>query len=186
MSLRRHRRRRRSLKLPSSETGQNPIALLVHRAVAIVALGVVLILSVAELWELHGELAFARFLQVRQLADKCDTPAAFAGAVDGASADAEVIMAFGRRNPDALREVTMAFLTWSVRKELEPTQCLRLGEVAVQAAALAVRAAPSDYEPWLWLAQAQYVLGLRPQADLCFKRARELAPLGMQLRLFRT
>ena len=184
MSFRRHRRRRRSLKLPSSDAAQDPISLLVYRTVGIAALGVIVILSIAELTELHGELAFARFLQVRQLADQCDTPAILASAVEDASADAERIMAFGRRNPDALREVTMAFLTWSERKELEPTLCLRLGEVAVQAAALAVRAAPSDYEPWLCLAQAQYVLGLRLQADLCLKRAQELAPPGMQLRLF--
>jgi cytochrome c-type biogenesis protein CcmH/NrfG len=73
---------------------------------------------------------------------------------------------------------------WSGNKELDPALCLRLGDTAVQAALLAVYAAPSDYERWVWLAYAQSVLGLKKQAEICLKRAQELAPPGKKLELF--
>ncbi|GAH75522.1 unnamed protein product, partial [marine sediment metagenome] len=69
-------------------------------------------------------------------------------------------------------------------EELDPLLRLRLAEKAVRSAALAVRAAPSDYEPWLWLARTQASLGLWEQGERCLERAKELAPTGQRLELF--
>ena len=55
--------------------------------------------------------------------------------------------------------------------------------MAVKTSALAVRAAPSDYELWLCLARAHALLGLQDQASICREKARELAPPHMKLTL---
>lgn len=147
------------------------------------ALAALVVLVLAEVTELRGELAFARFYRMKQLAEKSRYPADLTKAVQSASAEAELVMLFGGRNPDALWEVIVSCLRWSGREELDPLLRLRLAEKAMRAATLAVRAAPSDYEPWLWLARAQAALGLAEQAQLCLQRAQELAPPGMQLQL---
>ena len=154
------------------------------RAVASAALAAVVVLGVAELRELRGELAFARFYHLQRLAEKSRNPAELTRAVQGAFTEAESVMLFGRGNPDALWEVTVASIWWSTADDLDPLLRLRLGEQAVRAAMLAVRAAPSDYEPWLWLARAQASLGLWKQAQLCLRRAQDLAPPGKKLELY--
>lgn len=154
------------------------------RAAALAALAVVMVLAVAELRELRGELALARFYHLRRLAEKSRNPTELTRTVQGASTEAELVMRFARGDPDALWEVTLAFLWWSTADNLDPLLRLRLGEQAVRAAMLAVRAAPSDYEPWLWLARAQASLGLWKQAQLCLRRAQDLAPPGKKLELY--
>ena len=104
--------------------------------------------------------------------------------VRNASAEAELVMFLARGNVDALWEVAVTCLRWSADSDLDPLLRLRMGEVAVRAAVLAVHAAPADYEPWLWLARAQASLGLWEQGRLCLERAQQLAPPGMELELF--
>ena len=87
-------------------------------------------------------------------------------------------MLFNRGSADALHTVSATCMLWSADEDLDPLLRLRLGEKGVTAAALAVRAAPSDYEPWLLLARAQASLGLWEQARKCLARAQELAPPG--------
>jgi tetratricopeptide (TPR) repeat protein len=141
------------------------------------------VLAFAQLTELRGELGFMRFCHLRQTAAKSRNPDEFAKAVPAASAEGELVMLFSKGNPDALLEISTSSLRWSGAEGLDPLLRLRLGEKAVRAAALAVRAAPSDYEPWLWLARTQAALGLWEQAQLCLERAQELAPPGEELQL---
>lgn len=180
LSLGRHGRSSSSPGFLNPDTVIRHLALRVGAVAALAALAVLLL---AELGELRGELAFARFLRMQQLAEKSSYPTDLAKAVRSASTEAELVMFFSQRNPDALWEVVVSSLRWSGREELDPLLRLRLGEKAVRAAALAVRAAPSDYEHWLWLAHTQAALGLWDQAGLCLNRAQELAPPGEELEL---
>jgi hypothetical protein len=143
---------------------------------------VVACLAIGELTELRGELAFARFLRFCQLAKVSGAPY-LAEAVNKACTEADLVMTFSTGNADALREVARTFLQWSGKKELSPDLRLRLADMSAQAAALAVRAAPADYENWLWFARTQRALGLQKQAQLCLERAQELAPPGAKMGL---
>ena len=167
-----------------AHSAPSPLAQLAVRVGAALSLCVVAVVVVVELTELRGELAFARFLQDRQLAGKCAGSENFKGVVEEGFAEVDLVMDFARGNPDALTEVSSACLEWAGKKELDPEICLRLADEAVQAAMLAVYAAPSDYECWLRLAYAQSVLGLKEQAEICLNRAQELAPPGKLLRTF--
>ena len=183
MSSGRHLSSRQS----SSSLGSlNPDDALRHFALrvgAVVALAALVVLLLAEMTELRGELAFARFYHMKQLSEKSRYPTDLTRAVRSASTEAEFVIFFSKRNPDALWEVVVSCLRWSGNEELDPLFRLRLGEKAARAAVLAVRAVPSDYEPWLWLARTQAVLGLREQAEVCFDRAQALAPPGARLEL---
>ena len=183
MSSRRYRRRGHSpLSLTRDGAERGPRHLMV-RLCATAAILLIALLFVAESVEFYGELAFARFLYFCRLGDKCETPLELTGAVQDASDEASLIIAYDRGSPDALREVTKTYLRWVTKEELDPALRLGLADTIPQAAALAVCAAPSDYEMWLWLARSQSALGLRNQSDLCLKRAQELAPPGMKLKL---
>ena len=179
---RKSRRRPSSRESLSTSLGLRTLA---GRVAALVAVAVVTVLVLAELGELQGELGFARFLQLKQLAAKSRNPVELTAAVENAAGEAEAVMQLSPGNPDALWEITVSCLGWSARQELDPLLRLRLGEKAMRAAVLAVRAAPSDYEPWLWLARTQAGLGLQEQAELCLRRAQELAPPGSDLELLR-
>ena len=156
------------------------------RAGAVAVLGGLSVLGLTELTELRGELAFARFYSMEQLAEKSRTPDHLARTVRNASSEATLVILFASRNPEALWEIATSCLRWVGREELDPVLRLRLAEKAVQAAMLAVSAAPSDYDNWLWLACAHAVLGLWEQADICLNRARDLAPPGLELELLET
>jgi hypothetical protein len=145
---------------------------------------VVTVLIIFEVSELRGELAFKRFYHFKQVARKLNDPDSLSNAVEQASSEAHLAMTFARENPTALWDITGSHLRWSAREELEPLLRLRLAETALESAELCVRAAPSDYLSWLYLARAQAVLGLPAQARASFDRARKLAPPGKTLRLF--
>ena len=157
---------------------------LLVRGWVLAAIAGVTVMVVAELGEVRGELAFARFRCMRRLAEKSSHATDVTKAVELASMEAELVMRFSERNPDALWEVIVQCLGWSEREDLEPLLRLRLGEKATRAAVLAVRAAPSDYESWLWFARSQASLGLWEKAEKSLKRARELGPPGMALGIF--
>jgi len=167
------------------EESQGSLQPLVVRACAVASLALLAALGLSVVRELRGELAFARLLRLRQLVT--DAEASGDGtrvlrAVQNSSAEAELVMLFARGNADALRTTAAACRTWSASKHLDPLLRLRLGEKAVTAAALAVRAAPSDYEPWLQLSRALASIGLWEQAQACLQRAQDLAPVGKLLR----
>ncbi|MCK4376443.1 MAG: hypothetical protein KAX19_13990, partial [Candidatus Brocadiae bacterium] len=174
-------------RVPTPEQAQGAFAHLVVRPAAVALLALLAALSLGELSELRGEMAFARFYRLLRLANISEgsgRPMELATAVQSACAEAELVMTFSRRNPEALRLIAAAYLSWSESPTLDPMLRLRLGEKAVAAAALAARAAPSDYETWLWLARAQTSIGLWEQAQVCLRRARTLAPPGMELRIY--
>ncbi len=156
---------------------------LIVRVCAVAALACLAVLGLFEFQELRGELAFARFYQFHRLAEKSPHTAEVRSAVSNACQEARWVMLFGRGNPGALVTVSMFCLRWSADGRLDPRLRLRIGEAAVQAALLAVRAAPSDYASWLWLARSHASLGLMEQSRICLRRARELAPPGMALDL---
>lgn len=164
---------------------KNPVRQLAVRVGAVLALVFIGVLAVSELAALRGELAFVRFLQYQRLARVCTSSESLKKVVQEALAEVELISDFAKGNPDALTEASAACVEWAGKKELDPLLCLQLAHAAVQAAVLAVDAAPSDFERWQWLAYALSVLNLKKYSDICMKRAQELAPPGVKLKLER-
>ncbi len=150
---------------------------------AVVGLFSLALVAVAELSELRGELAFARFLHFRRFVPTCVNLGERRGAIEEALDETELVMTYSRANSDALQDVAATLLAWATAKEMDAALRLRLADTAVEAAALAVRAAPTNFEAWLWLAQTQAAIGLAEQARLCLERAQALAPPGRKLKL---
>ena len=90
------------------------------RAVALVCLGGLTVFALAGPNELRGELAFARFLHLRRLAQASEGPAAMAAAVRDATAEADEVLSLGCDNPDALCEVSAACVRWSRDEAITP------------------------------------------------------------------
>lgn len=174
----------RNSAVRSAEPYDNELFLrhVVVRIGAVVGLAVLVIVGFSELSELRGELAFMRFCQLSRLVEETRYVPTVRDAVRNASSEARLVMLFGRSSPEALRRVSMTCSRWSQNEDLDPMVRLRMAEMSVQAAFLAVRAAPSDYELWLLLARTHASLALSGQSRICLKRAQELAPPGMQFK----
>ena len=153
------------------------------RALAVASLCALIIFALAGSSGVWGELAFARFLHLRQLARQPLEPTAAAKVVSDASVEADEVLDLGRRSPDALCDVSAACLRWSASDAVDPVLRLQLGEKATAAAILAVQAVPSDYRAWHRLARAVAAMGLDTEAELCRARAQVLAPPGTTLPL---
>ena len=155
----------------------------VVRVGAVAALVALAALMAVQAEELRGELAFARLRYVGRLAEKTREPRQVGATLQLAVSEAELVQRFAAHNPDALWEVTIACGRWASRQELDSLLRLRLAEMSARASALGVRAAPSDYEGWFYMAAAYRLLGLAEPGRLAMQRARELAPPGAELHL---
>jgi O-antigen ligase len=153
------------------------------RLATLVALAGVAALILAAFGAWRGDLAFRRFLSLRQLTRKTDDPVALEASVRSGRAEGDLVIELSRGDPDALWTVSATFLNWSLQPELDPFLQLSLADRSVRAGALAVRAGPSDYNNWLQLARAFYAVGLGQQAQDCLQRAREFAPPGLDVSL---
>ncbi len=151
------------------------------RMLALGGLAGVLWLAALQARDLPAELAFARFVQWQKMAERVQSPADQAAAVEMAAMEADHIIARGHVNPDGLLDVAVATLWRTANYGLPPDLRIRLAAQAERAALLAVCKAPSDYEYWLWLGRALTVQGQPYLAGLCLARARALAPPGMPL-----
>ncbi len=157
-----------------------------RRLAALVALALLAAAMLGEGSALRGATAFARFLRLKRAAraaDEAGNVEALEAALRAASTEAGLVMRFSRDDADALLTLSMTWAFRSAQPELDPMLRLRLGEKAVAAAALAVRAAPCDYLPWYWLARTQAAIGLTGKAQAALDRARRLAPPGMELKI---
>jgi len=144
-----------------------------------IALVLLLLITLVELRQLRGEFAFARFVQWCRIAEKSTTIGNRQYAIEEAGSEADLTLQSGPNNPDALLEVMVRSLRYAADRNLPPEQRIRLSEQAKEAGLLAVHAAPSDYEYWLWLAHAQRVAGEPLHAKISLGRANDLAPPGM-------
>jgi hypothetical protein len=153
------------------------------RLAALVGLAVVAALMLGELGALRGDLAFRRFLHLGVLTPEIRDTGALRAAVRNGAAEGDLVMELARRDPEALWTVSAVCLRWAGRPELEPLLRLNTADMSVGAAALAVRASPSNYENWLQLARALRGVGLGQQARSCLARARAFAPRGLQVEL---
>jgi len=154
------------------------------RSAAVAALVGLAALSMAQLGELRGELAYIRFVQGRKLVEKTSYPAGIAAAVKQATSEVTLTIRHNRGNADLFVEIAEACLAWSRHSALDPLTQLRIGEMGVATSLLAIRVAPSDYTAWLCSARAHAALALPEQSRLCRQRAQELAPPGMKLPIF--
>ncbi len=180
--------KRKKMRSSSQRTPEDAGGAVRHRLIrvgALAALAALAVVALAEFTELRGELAFARFYRLRRLAEKARNPDQLAAAVTHGSSEGNLVMLFGRGNADALWLVAGTSLRWASRQELDPILRLILVEKAARAAALSVRAAPSDYLNWVQLAHAFGSLGLAQQADLCLEQAQDLALPGEVVQLLR-
>ena len=149
----------------------------VAKAVAAVALAMLVTMSVAGLDELRAALAFERFDMARRTAEKVQSKERFAAVLERASEEAEVVMKCGSHDAQVFWEISRACHRWSkAEKTTNPVLRLEFAERAARAAALAACAAPSDYTNWLQVARTQASLGLSGAAEKCRARARALAP----------
>ncbi len=151
------------------------------RSAAVAALVGLTALSMAQLGELRGELAYVRFVQGRELAEKSSYPAGIAAAIKQATREVKLTIRYNHGNADLFVDTAEACLAWSRHRALDPLTQLRIGEMAVSTSLLAIRVAPSDYTTWLCSARAHAALALPEQSRLCRLRAQELAPPGMKL-----
>lgn len=149
------------------------------RMVALAALAGVLWMCAVQMRQLSGELAFARLLHWQQIAEAAPTYDARFEAVEETSAEAATMAEIELPNPDAQLEVVLACLRNASERELPPELRIRLAAQAQAAGLLAVRAAPSDYEYWLWLARALRVNGRPLPARNAMGRAKDLGPPGL-------
>ncbi len=150
---------------------------------ALAALAVTVSLMLAQVGALRGELAFQRFCRLDLLTRHLTEGAELEAAVRNGAGEGDLVMELAGRNPDALWTVSAACERWSGRHELDPVLRLNLADTAVCAAALAVRATPSNYENWLQLARAFRGVGLLEQTRSCLERAGRLAPRAMEVTL---
>jgi hypothetical protein len=149
----------------------------------VVALGGLSALVVQEWTELRGSLAFARFRRLQRLAELDLSPTGLAEVFENACAEADLVVQLGSDDAEALYGMCTAFRTWSGDDRLAPLTALRAADRAAGVAVLCVRAAPSDYAPWLLQAQAMGAIGLWDGALASLEVASRLAPPGMELRL---
>lgn len=151
------------------------------RFVALVALAGLLWMSAYQIRELVGELAFARLVHWQRVAETAPHFDTRLEAVEESSAEAATMAEMSLLNPDAQLEVILASLRNAAEWELPPELRIRLAAQAETAGLLAVRAAPSDYEYWLWLSRALRVNGKPLPARIAMGRARDLAPPGLRI-----
>jgi hypothetical protein len=169
----------------AEETSHSPAARrrTVLRVGALASLALVASLTLVELGELRGALAFERFYRLSLLTPKLHDGGELEAAVRNGTGEGDLVMLLARRDPDALWTVSATCLTWAGREELDPVLRLNLADAAVGAGALAVQASPSNYENWLQLARAFRGVGLLDQANACLERAGRLAPRAMKVEL---
>ncbi|MFH0953721.1 MAG: O-antigen ligase family protein [Verrucomicrobiota bacterium] len=141
----------------------------------IVALG---FLSALQGQEFLSEMAYARFRQWLQIAQRTVGTSQVTAAVEGACDEAELVMRHGQGNADTLLEVSAAGLRWLGNAAVKPATRVRLASEADRAVWGAAASAPSGYESWLWLGRAEAVMGRKAAARLCLERAWQLAPAG--------
>ena len=173
--------RRRS---PETPFRSPPLRTALVRVLSTVGVLSLTLLVVSKQSELRGELAFTRFLYLRSLATGTETPAERQQAVTRAAAEANLVAASIRHNPDALAEVTGALLRWSGDLGLDRPMRVELAEQALQTAFLAVAGAPADYLTWLALARCEMTLGFWDEGELCLERARQLVWHRREVRMF--
>jgi len=147
------------------------------KLVAAFSLVVLVTMTINGLDELRGALAYARFDMARRMASGTESERRQECVLQRASEEAKVVMSCGSLKAQELWEISRACHRWSEEEDLQDS-LLRLAwaEEAVRAAALAARAAPSDYTNWLQLARTLAALGLKCSAEKCRERARQLAP----------
>lgn len=151
------------------------------RSLSSLALVLLACVVFAELEELRGALAHARFEQYRRAAyDAAQHRLLSPDAVTLALEESDAIFACSTMDPGAFYDIAYHCLLWSSEPGLNPMVRWRLIERAHESARLAARQAPGDYLPWLWLARAEKALGRSSQADRAWARAIDLAPPGMR------
>jgi hypothetical protein len=154
------------------------------RLTALAGLAGLTLLAAVQWQEWRGELAFSRFLFLRDASRNAATPDELRRVVVAAGEEAELVRTLGRRNADALNEVTDTLLRWSSDRRLDRGFRGPIAVRALRVAAVANTMAPSDYLTWLWLARSLSSLQQWDEADAALERARELVRHPEQVRRF--
>lgn len=169
---------RRGIELPGP--GQGHVA---RRMVALVGLVGFAVLLLVEFREWRGELASARFLYLRTAASEAGDRKTLHQAVAGARSEVNLLKLYSRPSPDALSEVTDAYLRWAFDRRIDREIRVSLALEAAENAAFTLLAAPSDYLSWLWLSRALMTRSFFDEAEFCLERARELVRHPDQVRM---
>ena len=159
------------------ETGPSGLHI---KTLAVAAFAGLVWLTVAQCREWAGELAFARFVHWQKIASAQVSPEIRREAASEAMDEADEMIRGKLMNPDAHLEVLLSSLKNAADPDLPADLRIRLAAQAQSAGMLAVTAAPSDYEYWLWLSRALRVNGRPLPARIAAGRAKDLAPPGAQ------
>ena len=156
----------------------------VTRALALVCVGGVTAVAVLQSRELRGELAFARFRYYERVSETTSDAGELKRAVVNGLNEADLAMAWGQSNPDALVEIADELTRWELKVELGRDLRVSASEKSAQSAALAVCGAPTDYLTWLALARSETSMALWDEAETCLKRSRDLVQHRSEVRMF--
>ena len=154
------------------------------RVASLLAILGMTVLLVFQTRELRGELAFTRFLYFKKVSDGAGDALELKRAVLNGLQEADLSMAGGRNNPDALAEIADAMTVWETNVGLDRGLRVTAAEKAARSAALAVTGAPSDYLTWLALARSETSMAMWDEAETCLLRARELVRHRDEVRMF--
>jgi O-antigen ligase len=153
------------------------------RLCALVLLALLVGSTVTRQGAFGADLAFVRFLYLQRRSSKAGDVVGYQATVRAANREASVVVSQNRADPDVLREIAAASFSWVSSGDLEWRFRRGLVGRTIECAVLAVRAAPSDYLAWLWLARTQALIGKWDEAEICLERARELVTPGTKIRL---
>lgn len=150
------------------------------------ALGILFMagITLTQINELRGELAAARHRQWGQAALLSKNPDQKLQCIAEAVREGETVLAYGRGNPDQALRIAMRNIKWLRDTRLAPEVRIALADQALMLTALAVQAAPTDYEYWLWLGRAAFIGNQPRAAAACLERARQLAPANQPVYLY--
>jgi len=156
----------------------------IHRGMAVLGILLIALISLTQVRELKGELAAARHHQWGRCALKSKGVKQRQLCIREAVYEGQLIAAHGAGSPDQALKIAIRNIKWLRDTRLDPEVRIELADQALLLTALAVQAAPTDFEYWLWLARACFI-GNRPQAaSVCLKRARQLAPVQQPVYLY--
>ena len=134
--------------------------------------------------ELRGELAYARFRRLRDVAGEDVSASKLREVVSTAPAESLLVTHLSRQSTDELADMGGAFLSWGVDRRLDRRLRAECMARALSGAERAVARAPSDYLCWLWLARAKMALSAWDEAEICLARARQLCTHPEQVKMF--
>ncbi|MGD9872963.1 MAG: O-antigen ligase family protein [Kiritimatiellia bacterium] len=165
-------------------TRLSPLQRKTRRILTVLGMLFLSVISLMQAGELRGELAAARHRQWGQCALLSRNAEQRLQCIGEAVREGEAVLLSGQGNPEQMLGIAMRSIKWLRDTRLDAKVRIGLADQALLLTASAVRAAPTDYEYWLWLARAAFIGNQPRAAAACLERARQLAPAQQPVYLY--